>query len=115
MVKLAKYKIAYSTDERIAFTKTRSHPTKSTQRIWIYPQPSQFLRQPVGALFGSDRPVHRQNLADPRRRVSSAMGCNLTWSVRSQTYNIDDIYPPLTFYCDNSQGGCALHWLVKGG
>ncbi|MEH2250020.1 hypothetical protein [Nostoc sp.] len=33
----------------------------------------------------------------------------------SQTDNIDDIYPPLTFSCDNSQGRRALHWLVKGG
>ncbi|WP_375470979.1 hypothetical protein [uncultured Nostoc sp.] len=52
--------------------------------------------------------------------------CNLTsWVHRlaktasiahsSQTYNIDDIYPPLTFSCDNSQGGRALHWSVKGG
>ncbi|MEH2091753.1 hypothetical protein [Nostoc sp.] len=52
--------------------------------------------------------------------------CNLTlWVHRqaktagiahsSQTFNIDDIYPPLTFYCDNSQGGRALHWSVKGG
>lgn len=43
------------------------------------------------------------------------MGCNLTWWVQAQTYNIDDIYPPLTFSCDNSQGGRALHWLVKEG
>ncbi|QFS44505.1 hypothetical protein GXM_01980 [Nostoc sphaeroides CCNUC1] len=38
------------------------------------------------------------------------MGCNLTWWVRLQTYNIDDIYPPLTFSCDNSQGGRVSLW-----
>ncbi|MEH2199430.1 hypothetical protein [Nostoc sp.] len=47
----------------------------------MYPQPSQFLRQPVGALFSSTSPVHRPNRADRRRRVNSAMGCNLTWWV----------------------------------
>lgn len=54
---------------------------------------------------------HHCNLASWVHRFTKTAG--IAHSL--QTYNIDDIYPPLTFYCDNSQGGRALHWSVKGG